>query len=268
MTFGISAIVTGAASGLGRATAASLASRGAGVVIFDLPNSNGEAVAKELGPKAVFCPGDVTSPEDAAKAAAMAAEQFGSLQVLVNCAGIGVAKRIYNARKDQLHSLDEFARVININLNGSFNMLSQAVKVMIQNDADASLDLSDPMNPDVTITQKGCIINTASVAAMDGQIGQAAYSASKGGIVGLTLPAARDLASVGVRVNTIAPGIYRTPILDGLPLKVQTTLAKQVPFPQRLGNPEHFAHMVCAIIDNPMMNGETIRLDGAIRMPP
>lgn len=268
MTFGVSAIVTGAASGLGRATAAKFASRGAGVVIFDLPNSDGEKVAKELGPNAIFCPGDVTSPTDAANAAAAAVDKFGSLQVLVNCAGIGVAKRIYNARKDQLHGLEEFQRVININLNGSFNMLSQAVKAMVQNDENSSVDLTDPMNPDIKITQKGVIINTASVAAFDGQIGQAAYSASKGGIVGLTLPAARDLAAVGIRVNTIAPGIYRTPILDGLPMKVQTSLAKSVPFPQRLGDPEHFAHMVCAIVDNPMMNGETIRLDGAIRMPP
>merc|ERR1712136_585779 len=251
--------------GLGRATAAALASRGAGVVIFDLPNSDGAAVATELGEKVLFCPGDVTNPQDAQNAAEMAMKEFGSLQALVNCAGIGVAKRIYNARKDQLHGLEEFQRVININLNGSFNMMTQAVKVMVQNEG---LDLTDPVNPDVGIVQKGCIINTASVAAFDGQIGHAAYSASKGGIVGLTLPAARDLAAVGVRVNTIAPGVYRTPILDGLPMKVQTHLAKQVPFPQRLGDPVHFAHMITAIIDNPMMNGETIRLDGAIRMPP
>jgi len=268
MVFGVSAVVTGAASGLGRATATALANRGAGVVIFDLPNSDGEKVAKELGPRVVFCGGDVTSPADAAKAAEMSAEKFGSLQVLVNCAGIGVAKRIFNARKNQLHSLDEFQRVININLNGSFNMMSQAVKVMVENSGDSVRDLTDPANPELQITEKGVVINTASVAAFDGQIGQAAYSASKGGIVGLTLPAARDLAAVGVRVNTIAPGIYRTPILDGLPKAVQTTLAKQVPFPQRLGNPEHFAHMVLAIVDNPMMNGETVRLDGAIRMPP
>jgi len=268
MTFGLSSIVTGAASGLGRATASALAARGGKVVIFDLPNSDGQAVAKELGPNAIFCPGDVTNPEDAKKAAELAANEFGHLQVLVNCAGIGIAKRIYNARKDQLHSLDEFARVININLNGSFNMMSQATKVMVQNPADAQLDLTDPANPDVKIMQNGCIINTASVAAFDGQIGQAAYAASKGGIVGLTLPAARDLAAVGVRVNTIAPGVYRTPILDGLPMKVQTVLAKTVPFPQRLGDPSHFAQMICAIVDNPMMNGETIRLDGAIRMQP
>merc|ERR1712136_406018 len=254
--------------GLGRATAAALAKRGAGVVIFDLPNSDGEQVAKELGNKAVFVPGDVTSATDAANAANVAKDQFGSLEVLVNCAGIGVAKRIYNARKDQLHTVEEFQRVINVNLVGSFNMMTQAVKAMNSNPSDATLNLTDPANPDVDIVQRGVIINTASVAAFDGQIGQAAYSASKGGIVGLTLPAARDLAAVGVRVNTIAPGVYRTPILGQLPEKVQTHLAKQVPFPQRLGDPVHFAHMITAIIDNPMMNGETIRLDGAIRMPP
>ena len=161
-------------------------------------------------------------------------------------------------------------------------MMSQAVPVMNSNPEDACLDLTDPNAPDVPITQKGVVINTASVAAFDGQIGQAAYSASKvryiqififsafsqGGIVGLTLPAARDLAAVGIRVNTIAPGLFRTPILDGLPPKVQTVLAKSVPFPQRLGNPEHFADFVATIIDNPMMNGETIRLDGSIRMQP
>ena len=147
-------------------------------------------------------------------------------------------------------------------------MMSQAVPVMNSNPEEFCLDLTDPNAPDVQITQKGCVINTASVAAFDGQIGQAAYSASKGGIVGLTLPAARDLAAVGIRVNTIAPGLFRTPILDGLPPKVQTVLAKSVPFPQRLGNPEHFADFVAAIIDNPMMNGETIRLDGSIRMQP
>jgi len=268
MTFGISAIVTGAASGLGRATAAKLASRGAGVVIFDLPNSDGAAVASELGGKVLFCPGDVTNPQDAQNAAEMAMKEFGSLQALVNCAGIGVAKRIYNVRKDQLHTVEEFQRVINVNLVGSFNMMTQAVKAMNSNPAEATLNLTDPANPDVDIVQRGVIINTASVAAFDGQIGQAAYSASKGGIVGLTLPAARDLAQVGIRVNTIAPGVFRTPILDGLPPKVQTHLAKQVPFPPRLGDPEHFADMILTMIDNPMMNGETVRLDGCIRMPP
>jgi len=268
MVFGMSAIVTGAASGLGRAAAAKLASRGAGVVIFDLPKSEGDSVAKSMGDNVHFFPGDVTSPDDAAAAAQLAVDKFGHLQALVNCAGIGVARRIYNARKGQLHSLDEFNRVISINLGGSFNMMSQAVAQMAKNPADACLDLTDPMNAEKEIIQRGVIINTASVAAFDGQIGQAAYSASKGGIVGLTLPAARDLAAVGIRVNTIAPGVYRTPILDGLPKKVQVHLANEVPFPQRLGDPEHFAEFICAIIDNPMLNGETIRLDGAIRMSP
>merc|ERR1719245_168080 len=139
---------------------------------------------------------------------------------------------------------------------------------MVENSGDSVRDLTDPANPELQITEKGVVINTASVAAFDGQIGQAAYSASKGGIVGLTLPAARDLAQVGIRVNTIAPGVFRTPILDGLPPKVQTHLAKQVPFPPRLGDPEHFADMILTMIDNPMMNGETVRLDGSIRMPP
>merc|ERR1712137_479461 len=247
---------------------AKLASRGAGVVIFDLPNSDGAAVASELGGKVLFCPGDVTNPQDAQNAAEMAMKEFGSLQALVNCAGIGVAKRIYNVRKDQLHTVEEFQRVINVNLVGSFNMMTQAVKAMNSNPAEATLNLTDPANPDVDIVQRGVIINTASVAAFDGQIGQAAYSASKGGIVGLTLPAARDLAAVGIRVMCIAPGIYNTPMVAMMPEDVKAGLAADVVFPHRLGNPEEFGELVLSITNNPYLNGTTIRLDGAIRMPP
>lgn len=186
---------------------------------------------------------------------------------MANCAGIFHYERIYDHEQDQLHSLDDFQRVININVNGTFNMLTQAAKAMAQNDENASLDLTDPMNPEVKIIQKGCIINTASVAAYEGQIGQAAYSASKGALVGLTLPAARDLAAVGIRVNTIAPGPIYTAMTDVFPKEIRDWTAAMIPFPQRLGHPDHFAHMVGAIIDNPMMNGETIRLDGAVRMP-
>jgi len=178
-------------------------------------------LAQELGSTVIFCPGDVTSVQDAERAVAIAVQTFGSLQVLVNCAGIAISEPIYDADNDQAHSLENFQRVINVNLNGSFNMMSQAAKAMAKNDENSSIDLTDPMMPDIKIIQKGVIINTASCAAYDGQINQAAYSASKSALVGLTLPAARDLASVGIRVNTIAPGVYRTPMVtkyfDGLP---------------------------------------------------
>lgn len=240
----------------GRATAENFVNQGAKVILCDLASSEGAKVAQTLGEtNALFSPTDVTSEADVTKAIDLAKSKFGKLDVLVNCAGIGVAFRVYNMNKNRTHLLADFQKVININLVGTFNTSRLACEAFA---------LNKP-NPD---GQRGVIINTASVAAFDGQIGQAAYSASKGGIVAMTLPMARDLASMGVRVNCIAPGLFNTPLLAGLPEKVRTFLAKSVPFPSRLGEPSEFAHLVQSIVENPMMNGETIRLDGAIRMQP
>jgi len=249
---GLVALVTGAASGLGRATAARLVKQGASVVICDLPSSAGAEVAAELGEKAAFAPTDVTSEEDVSAAIAMASK-FGPLTAAVNCAGIGVGMVTYNKQKDLTHNLAEFERVLRVNTLGTFNVVRLAAQSMAANEVGASGD-------------RGVIINTASIAAYDGQRGQAAYSASKGAIVGMTLPIARDLAYVSVRVNTIAPGLFLTPLLEGLSPKVQTFLASTVPHPKRLGDPDEFAHLVQALIENPMMNGEVVRLDGALRM--
>ncbi len=245
-------IVTGGASGLGGATSRLLASQGGKVVIADVQAAAGEALAKELGANARFVKCDVTSEVDG-KAVVAAALDLGTLRGLINCAGIAIGEKTVG--KDGPHKLESFARVININLVGSFNMIRLAAEAMSRQDA----------TPD---GERGVIVNTASVAAFDGQMGQVAYAASKGGVVGMTLPLARDLSRNGIRVLTIAPGIFETPMLLGMPPEVQESLGKQVPFPSRLGKPAEYAQLVAAILGNVMLNGETIRLDGAIRMQP
>lgn len=246
---GISALVTGGASGLGRATATRLAAGGARVVVVDLPSSPGEAVAKELG--GVFVPTDVTS-EAEVETAVLAASELAPLRVAVNCAGTAIAERTVG--KLGPHPLPDFARVVQVNLVGTFNVIRLAA---------AAMGESEPVDG-----ERGVIVNTASVAAFDGQIGQAAYSASKGGVVGMTLPIARDLAPRLIRVVTIAPGLFETPMLAGLPEEARQSLGAQVPHPSRLGRPEEYAALVEHIVANQMLNGETIRLDGAIRMAP
>lgn len=246
-------IVTGGASGLGGATAKRIVDAGGKVVIADVNAQAGEAYAKELGEaNARFVKCDVTS-EDDGKAAVAAARSLGKLVGLVNCAGIGSAHKTVG--KDGPYPLDKFTRVIQVNLIGTFNMLRLAAAEMVDN---------EPNNEG----ERGVIVNTASVAAFDGQIGQAAYSASKAGVAGMTLPIARDLARDGVRVLTIAPGLFLTPMLMSLPPAAQESLGKQVPFPSRLGRPDEYAQLVQQIFENSMLNGETIRLDGAIRMAP
>jgi NAD(P)-dependent dehydrogenase (short-subunit alcohol dehydrogenase family) len=244
-------LVTGGASGLGAATAQMAAANGAKVVIADLQVEAGEKLAKEIGGR--FCKCDVTSEADGKAAVGAAVQAFGGLHVLVNCAGIGVAERTIG--KEAPHDLGRFAKVIQINLIGTFNMIRLAADAMAKAGPNAA-------------GERGVIINTASVAAFDGQIGQAAYSASKGGVVGMTLPIARDLSRNGIRVVTIAPGLFLTPMLLGLPKEAQDSLGKQVPFPSRLGKPEEYAALARHIVENEMLNGETIRLDGAIRMAP
>ena len=248
---GVVAVVTGGASGLGLATVRALHSAGARVVILDLPSSDGESVAKELGGGVDFAATDVTS-EEQVSAALDTAAQLGPLRITVNCAGIGDAARTVG--KKGPFPLAQFAKVINVNLIGTFNVIRLAAERMSQ-----SPELGE---------ERGVIVNTASVAAFDGQIGQAAYSASKGGIVGLTLPVARDLASLKIRVVTIAPGLFRTPLFATLSSEAIASLGAQVPHPSRLGDPSEYAALVTHIIGNPMLNGETIRLDGAIRMAP
>ncbi len=246
-------LVTGAASGLGAATAELIVDNGGKVVIADLQEAQGHELAQKLGSvHARFVKCDVTSELDA-KNAVDAALSMGSLVGLVNCAGIGPAAKTVG--KDGPHPLDLFSKVIQVNLIGSFNMLRLAAAAMCKNSPNEE-------------GERGVCINTASVAAFDGQIGQAAYSASKGGLVGMTLPIARDLARDGIRVVTIAPGLFLTPLLAGMPQEVQDSLAKQVPFPPRLGRPSEYAVMVKQIFSNVMLNGEVIRLDGAIRMAP
>ncbi|MCW2831291.1 MAG: 3-alpha(or 20-beta)-hydroxysteroid dehydrogenase [Aeromicrobium sp.] len=245
------AIVSGGASGLGLATARRLHAGGAAVAILDLPSSDGDAIAAELGDRAVFAPGDVTSEDDVA-AALDAAATLGEVRIAVSCAGIGTPNKTLG--KNGPFPLPDFTRVIAVNLIGTFNVIRLAAERM------SHLDEVDG--------ERGVIVNTASVAAYDGQIGQAAYSASKGGIVGLTLPVARDLASLKVRVMTIAPGLFLTPLLTTLPDEALDSLGRQVPHPSRLGDPTEYASLVAHIVNNPMLNGETIRLDGAIRMAP
>jgi len=246
------ALVTGGASGLGLATVRRLLAGGASVVILDLPRSDGSAVAKELGERAAFSAGDVTSPDDVEAALDAADALAGVPRILVNCAGIGNAFR--TTSKDGPFPLDAFARVIHVNLIGTFNVIRLAAQRMTQAEEEDG--------------ERGVIVNTASIAAFDGQIGQAAYSASKGGIVGMTLPIARDLARMKIRVVTIAPGLFDTPLLAGLPEEARKALGSHVPHPSRLGQPTEYAALAAHIVENPMLNGETIRLDGAIRMPP
>ena len=244
-------LVTGGASGLGAATARMAAENGGKVVIADMQAEAGEKLAQELGARFAKC--DVTAEADGKAAVALALKEFGGLQVLVNCAGIALAERTIG--KEAPHDLGRFTRVVTVNLIGTFNMIRVAADAMAKSGPNAA-------------GERGVIINTASVAAFDGQIGQAAYSASKGGVVGMTLPIARDLSRTGIRVCTIAPGIFETPMLLGLPKEAQDSLGKQVPFPSRLGRPAEYAQLARAIIENEMLNGETIRLDGAIRMAP
>ena len=243
-------IVTGGASGLGEGAARLIAAKGGQVVIADLQADKGEAVAKSLGGKFVRC--DVTQESDG-QAVVAAATGMGKLMGLVNCAGIAIAQKTVG--KDGPHKLADFTRTVTINLIGSFNMIRLAADAMSKN------------APEPT-GERGVCINTASVAAYDGQIGQAAYSASKGGVVGMTLPIARDLARSGIRVMTIAPGIFATPMMFGMPKEVQDSLAAAVPFPSRLGTPEDYGRLAVHILENDMLNGECIRLDGAIRLAP
>ena len=245
-------VVTGGASGLGGATAAMIVAQGGQVVIADVNNDAGQAHAASLGPAARFLKCDVTK-EAEGQAVVDAALALGSLRGLVNCAGIAIAQKTIG--RDGAHPLDAFQRVIMINLVGSFNMIRLAAGAMARQDALAN-------------GERGVIVNTASVAAYDGQVGQAAYSASKGGVVGMTLPIARDLSRDGIRVMTIAPGIFETPMLMNMTPEVRDSLGKQVPFPSRLGKATEYAQLVKSIMENEMLNGETIRLDGAIRMAP
>lgn len=246
-------IVTGGSSGLGAATVRRFQARGARVVVADVDAEGGQKLAAELGPGVSFCRTDVTNEADAQAAIDTAVREFGGLNGLVNCAGIGPAERVVG--KKGTHRLDSFARVIGVNLIGAFNMIRLAAAVMVTGSPNAA-------------GERGVIVNTASVAVWDGQIGQAAYAASKGGIVAMTLPIARELASSGVRVCTIAPGIFATPMLAGLPSEVQDALGRSVPFPQRLGRPDEYAALAEHVVENEMLNGETIRLDGALRMAP
>lgn len=246
-------IVTGGASGLGAGTARLLAANGGKVVIADLNKAAGEALAAELGANARFAETNVSDEASAKAAVDLALSAFGGLHGLVNCAGIAIGEKTVG--KEGPHALATFKRVIDINLVGSFNMIRLAADVMAKGQPNAA-------------GERGVIINTASVAAFDGQLGQAAYSASKGGIVGMTLPIARDLSRNGIRVMTIAPGIFETPMLLGMPQDVQDALGKMVPFPSRLGKPAEYAALAKHIIENEMLNGEVIRLDGAIRMQP
>jgi NAD(P)-dependent dehydrogenase (short-subunit alcohol dehydrogenase family) len=245
------AIVTGGGSGLGAATARALAKAGAKVAVLDINVENARKVAAEIGGVAVAC--DVSEAGSAESAVAAAAAAQGAARILVNCAGIGTAARIVG--RDGPMPLEDFKRVIAVNLVGTFNMMRLAAAGM---QTLAALDEGE----------RGIIVSTASVAAYEGQVGQAAYAASKGGIVALTLPAAREFARFGIRVNTIAPGLFLTPLMDMLPPDIQQSLGASVPFPARLGRPEEYARLVLDIIANPMINGETIRLDGALRLPP
>ncbi len=249
---GQTAIVTGGASGLGAATAKTLAEAGFKVALFDLSDENGTAHASAIG--GLYCKVDVSDPTSVKAGLETVVAELGTPRVMINCAGIAPAGKTVG--RGEPHDFAAFNKTISVNLIGSFNCASQAAALMVA---------AEPMGDDGT---RGVIINTASVAAYEGQIGQVAYAASKGGIVGMTLPMARDLADKGIRVCSIAPGLFLTPLLEGLPEDVQKSLGQQVPFPSRLGAPAEFGKMVCSIIDNPMLNGEVIRLDGAIRMTP
>jgi NAD(P)-dependent dehydrogenase (short-subunit alcohol dehydrogenase family) len=246
-------VITGGGSGLGAATARMLAGHGANVVVVDVNEAAGRDQAAAIGERARFAHADVTEEADTRRALEGAREAFGGLHGLVNCAGVGPAEKVVGRRG--IHSLESFVRTVRINLIGTFNAIRLAAPLMMENQPDAG-------------GERGVIVNTASVAAFDGQIGQAAYSASKGGIVGMTLPIARELAEHGIRVMTIAPGIFETPMLAALPERARESLGQQVPFPARLGRPDEYAALVVHILCNSMLNGEVIRLDGAIRMAP
>ncbi len=247
------AIITGGGSGLGEATARAFAADGAKIAVLDLPNSPGAKVAESFGERGLFTPADVVSGEGVEAAIAAAVKRFGTLHIAVNCAGVGRAMR--TVTRESPHSLELFTKVIQINLIGTFNVIRLAANQMAKNSPNGE-------------GERGVIINTASIAAYDGQIGQAAYAASKAGVVGMTLPIARDLASFGVRVCTIAPGTFDTPMLALLPEPARKALGAQIPFPPRLGHPEEYASLAREIVRNSMLNGETIRLDGALRMAP
>ncbi|GGI05566.1 3-hydroxyacyl-CoA dehydrogenase [Egicoccus halophilus] len=245
------ALVTGGASGLGNATARALHAKGAHVLLLDLPSADGDAAAEQVGERARFVPTDVTDPDAVSEAIAQASE-VGELRVAVNCAGVGWASRVLG--KQGPHDLELFRKVVEVNLIGTFNVLRLAAQAMAYNEPDDG--------------DRGVIVNTASIAAFDGQIGQAAYSASKGGVAGLTLPVARDLARHQIRVCTIAPGTFDTPMLAGLPAEARTALAEDIPHPHRLGRPDEFGLLASQIVENSYLNGEVIRLDGSLRMAP
>jgi len=246
-------LISGGASGLGAATARLFAQHGAKILIADLNDAAGETLVSELADGAHFAHTDVTDESSTRAAVEAALERFGALNGAVNCAGIGVAERTLG--RNGPHPLDSFTRVIRVNLIGTFNVIRLAAEAIARGEPNEA-------------GERGVIVNTASVAAFEGQIGQAAYSASKGGVVGMTLPIARDLARVGIRVCTIAPGIFDTPMLAGLPEPARNSLGEQVPFPPRLGRPDEYAALARHIVENEMLNGEVIRLDGAIRMAP
>jgi NAD(P)-dependent dehydrogenase (short-subunit alcohol dehydrogenase family) len=250
---GKTVLITGGSSGLGEATLRRLVAAGANGIIADVNEEAGQALADELGTAVRFIKTDVTDEASVQTAVSAAVDTFGGLHGVVNCAGVAIAAKVLSSRG--IHDLSAFSKVIEVNLIGTFNVIRLAAAAISQGDPNEA-------------GERGVIINTASVAAFDGQVGQAAYSASKGGVVGLTLPIARELAGHGIRVMTIAPGLFETPMLAGLPDKARHSLAQQVPFPQRLGRPQEYAALVQHIIENEMLNGEVIRLDGAIRMAP
>ncbi|XP_003708469.2 hydroxysteroid 17-beta dehydrogenase 10 [Megachile rotundata] len=255
MLKGLVTLVTGGASGLGLGTVQRFVREGAKVILADLPTSKGDEIAKSLGNNTIFSPMDVTIPENIEETVQLIENQYGHLNVIVNAAGIACAHKVYNPNTKKAHKVEDFARVLKVNTIGTFSVITSCMGLMhnVTPDEDG---------------QRGVIVNTASVAAFEGQMGQAAYSASKGAIVSMTLPLARDLARSGIRVVTIAPGLFDTPLLGELPEKVRVYLTKTVPYPNRLGKPDEFAQLAQHIIENHLLNGEVIRLDGALRMQP
>lgn len=250
---GAAALVSGGASGLGAAVVRELVARGARAAIFDRDGDRARELAEELGDDAAAFEGDVTDEASVAAAVDHAVERFGELRLVVGCAGIGWAEKTVG--KQGPANLQPFETVVRVNLIGMYNLLRLGAAAMNDNDPDGG-------------GERGCVVMTASIAAWDGQIGQTAYAASKGGVASLTLPAARDLAGRGIRVNTIAPGLFDTPLLAALPQEARDALGEGIPFPRRLGDPHEFALLACHVAENPMLNGETVRLDGALRMPP
>lgn len=246
-------LVTGGASGLGFACVQRFIKQGSRVVLVDLPDSKGGQIAEGLGQDCLFAPADVRSDEDVENVMQMTKNKYGQLNYVINCAGVGLARKTYNITKRLSHELAPFNRLLEINTGGTFNVTRLAVPLMFENEPKED-------------GERGVVINTSSVAAYEGQVGQVAYAASKGAIAAMTLPMARDFCSMGIRVNCIAPGLFDTELLASLPPKVKDFLASTVPFPQRLGQPDEFAMLCQSIIENPMMNGEVIRLDGALRM--